>query len=216
MENKYYPIFINLKHKKCIIIGGGHVAERKVKGLIDTGAHIIIVSPYITDELALLAKEGKIIHLKKNYEKNDIKDAFLVIGATDSRNVNEEIRNDCRKHDIPANIVDSPEDCTFTVPSVIKRGPLTITISTDGKSPALSKKIRKEIENIYGEEYGKFAVLLGNLRERIQKEIPEEKERKSLWEKLLEANIPSLIKEGKDKEIEELVEKIIKSEVNSE
>ena len=202
----YYPMFVKLKNKKCTVIGGGMVAERKVSLLIEAEALVEVISPFLTDRLKQFSEDGKINYLKRNYKNGDGASSFLVIAATDNHDVNREIYENCSKLDILVNVIDAPELCDFIVPSSIIRGPVTITVSTDGKSPALAKKIKKEIEQVYGDEYGKLAALMGNLRPRIQNSINDEVKRMKFWENLLNSNILSLLKNGKESEIEELIE----------
>jgi len=200
-------MFVKLQNKKCIVLGGGQVAERKICLLLEAGGQVVLISPEITEKLKSLVINNKIEYLNRKYKKGDLKGAYIVIAATDSPMVNKKIYEESSKSGIMINIVDAPELCDFILPSFIKRGPLMITVTTDGESPALAKKIRKDIEKIYGEEYGAFTTLLGSLRERIQEEIPEEKSRKKFWEILLESNIPQLLKERKKEDVEEIIEK---------
>jgi len=208
IKSTYYPILLNLSGRKCIVIGGGTIAERKVSSLLDSGGSVSVIAPFITDHLRGLSQENKITFINREYEKGDLKGAFLVIAATDSSQVNKSVYEETRELGIMADIVDEPQLCDFIVPSCIRRGPLIITVSTSGKSPCLSKKIRKDLESIYSEAYGTFTSMLGNMRERVQKEIPVPEKRKKFWETLMESNIPELLKKGKHREVEELIEEI--------
>jgi len=207
-HDSYYPVLLNLSGRTCIVIGGGIVAERKVLSLLEAGGSVSVIAPFVTDPLRKLWEQGKINFIKRTYKKGDLKGAFLVIAATDSSAVNKSVYEETRELAILADIVDEPSLCDFIVPSCIRRGPLIITVSTSGKSPCLSKKIRKDLEKIYSEAYGHFAFMLGNMRERVQKEIPVPEKRKNFWETLMESNIPELLKEGKHREVEELIEEI--------
>ncbi|MEQ8187943.1 MAG: bifunctional precorrin-2 dehydrogenase/sirohydrochlorin ferrochelatase [Candidatus Eremiobacterota bacterium] len=208
IKSTYYPMLLNLSGRKCIVIGGGIVAERKVCSLLDSGGSVSVIAPSITDCLIGLSQENKITFINRAYEKGDLKGAFLVIAATDSSQVNKSVYEETRELGIMADIVDEPQLCDFIVPSCIRRGPFIITVSTSGKSPCLSKKVRKDLESIYTEAYGTFTSMLGTMRERVQKEIPVREKRKKFWETLVESNIPELLKEGKYREIEELIEDI--------
>jgi len=208
IKSTYYPILLNLSGRKCIVIGGGTIAERKVSSLLDSGGSVSVIAPFITDHLRGLSQENKITFINREYEKGDLKGAFLVIAATDSSQVNKSVYEETRELGIMADIVDEPQLCDFIVPSCIRRGPLIITVSTSGKSPCLSKKIRKDLESIYSEAYGTFTSMLGNMRERVQKEIPVPEKRKKFWETLMESNIPELLKKGKHRDVEELIEEI--------
>lgn len=170
----YYPVFLNLKGKKAIVIGGGRVAERKILALLKTGADISVISPQITRRIQSEKQKGKIQHLCRQYRKGDLKRAFLVIAATDSPDINEKIFQDAS---CLVNVVDTPGLCNFIVPSVIKRGPLTIAISTSGVSPALSRSIRRELEKIYGPEFSEYLKVLRDIRTEAIKVIRDPEKR---------------------------------------
>lgn len=170
----YYPIFVNLDGKRCVVIGGGAVAERKVKALLKTGAKIILISPEITDGLKRLAESGAISLINKPFRKQYLKDAFLVIAATSSRELHKRIAKDFKGL---LNVVDSPELCNFIVPSTIRRGPLTIAISSSGTSPAMTKMIRKELESLYPGAFGEYLEYLGKLRKQIINLPPRRKKK---------------------------------------
>ncbi len=184
------------------------MAERKVLSLLEAGGSVSVIALSVTEHLRELRQKNKITVINRAYEHGDLKGAFLVIAATDSSAVNKSVYEETRELAILADIVDEPSLCDFIVPSSIRRGPLIITVSTSGKSPCLSKKIRKDLERIYSEAYGTFTSMLGNMRERVQKEIPVPEKRKKFWETLMESNIPELLKDGKNREAEELIEKI--------
>src|SRR3990172_11961296 len=136
---KYYPVNLNIKNKMCIVIGGGKVAERKILSLLDCKADVTVISPKVTRFIQKLSDESKISILKRYFRKEDLKEAFLVIAATNSSRINRKIIQEANKRKILINVVDSPELCDFIMPSLIRRGDLLITISTGGKAPALSK-----------------------------------------------------------------------------
>jgi len=205
--NKYYPVFMKLENKKCVVIGGGKVAERKVKLLLESDALIEVISPDLTKPLEKILGKGNIKYIKGKYKKRYLKGACLVIAATDSPGVNNRIYNDCRGMDIKVNVIDAPHLCDFIIPSALKRGSLVITVSTGGKCPALAKKIRHDIEEKYGEEYEEFIELMGKLRDRLKEEIPEESNRRKFWKNLLSYDIPGLLKENREEEIKEIIAK---------
>lgn len=208
--NYLYPIFLNLEDKKCLVVGGGEVAERKVKGLLESKADVTVISPDISEYTANLAEERRIIYKKRAYKKGDLKSFFLVIGATDSAEINELISIEAKESGILCNIVDSPEFCNFFVPSVVSSGDLKIAVSTNGKSPALAKKIRKELENIYGSEYALFLNYLGKLREKLLKmKNINDKKRKEIFENIVNSNAIFYLKNGDQEKFNEEVEKWI-------
>ncbi|MBI3355086.1 MAG: bifunctional precorrin-2 dehydrogenase/sirohydrochlorin ferrochelatase [Nitrospirae bacterium] len=206
----YYPVFLNLKNKKAVVIGGGSVAERKAQTLLSCNADVSIISPKITPRLRRLAKEGKIEYIKKSYEDKDIKDAFIVVAATNDRGINEAIYKTAERYGCLLNIVDKPESSNFIVPSVISRGDLTIAISTGGRSPALSKQIRKELQQIYGREYEIFIKTMGKIRGMLLRSVSSEKARRRILTKLAKAQsgMIGLLKKGKKMEFYKEIERI--------
>lgn len=166
---KYYPVFWDIKDKKCIVVGGGDVALRKVRRLRDCGAKVLVVSPQLTPELIAMKAEDVIEHVFDQYDVRYLEGAVLVIGATDDEKTNTAISRDARERGIPVNIVDDPQKCDFILPSVVERGDLTVAIGTGGKSPALARYLREELEIKYGVEYEILLNILGRLRPQIKK-----------------------------------------------
>ena len=164
---RYYPLFLDIIGRRCVIIGGGQVAERKIDRLLECGAAVEIVSRELTPALAALKAAGKVRHHGTDYEEALIRGAFLVIGATDNGAINGRIAADARRMGIPVNIVDDPGLCNFILPSLLARGDLSIAVSTGGRSPALAKKVRQELEKTYGPEYEALTEILGKLRRKI-------------------------------------------------
>lgn len=177
-----YPIMLQLRNKKVVVIGGGSVAERKVRGLLPEKAKITVVSPTITEELLKLAKTGQIQWHEKRFMKEDIQDAFLIFATTDDRFLNREIKLAAKDGQL-VNIANQPEEADFQTPSQLKRGRLNITVSTDGASPILAKKIRKQLESQFDERYESYLDFLFQKRQWIMKEI----ENPALKRKLLVA-----------------------------
>lgn len=208
---RYYPAYLDIKGKKCVVVGGGEVAERKVNLLLRCGADITIISPDLTEGLEELSLNGEIKYIKDEFKEKHLKNAFLVIGATDNHKVNLKIYKEGSKSEILVNIADSPNLCNFTVPSVVERGELVIAISTGGKSPSLSKKIREELEVRYGIEYAEFLKMMGELRERILHKIPDKNKREEIYKRLVNSDIIDLIKNGNGESARKRVEKIINS-----
>jgi precorrin-2 dehydrogenase/sirohydrochlorin ferrochelatase len=207
---RYYPIFLDLRNKKAVVIGGGSVAERKALTLLSCNANVSIISPEITPRLRRLAKEGKIEYIKKSYEDKDVKDAFLVVAATNDKKINEAVAKAVERYSCLLNIVDKPESSNFIVPSLISRGDLTIAISTGGKTPALSKQIRKELQQIYGREYEVFIKTMGKIRGMLLKGVPSEKTRRRIFTKLAkkQSGMIGLLKKGKKREFYKEIERI--------
>jgi precorrin-2 dehydrogenase/sirohydrochlorin ferrochelatase len=207
---KYYPVFLDIKDKKCVIVGGGEVAARKAERLLDCGAKVFVISPNLSPELAALKEKKIISHIAAEYTVNLIEGAALIIGATDDEKTNARISNDARGKGIPVNIVDDPQKCDFILPSVVQRGDLAITIGTGGKSPALARHMREEMEARYGKEYEILLNILGKLRVKMEKKTGIGKD----WFKsLLAAGILDSIKDKDIKKVKEIVKIITGEEV---
>lgn len=176
----YYPIFLDLSGKRCVVVGGGRVAERRCSTLIRTGARITVISPNITKRLEGYREKGLIRHIPRGYKSYDIKTAFIVIAATDSGETNERVARDVMEAGRLLNVADVPSLCNFIVPSVLRRGLLTIAISTGGASPAMAKAIRKELQKLYGSEYSRYLDRLRDVRLKVMKEIPDKREREKI------------------------------------
>jgi precorrin-2 dehydrogenase/sirohydrochlorin ferrochelatase len=194
---QYYPVFLDLKGRDCVVVGGGKVAERKVLGLLKAGARVRVVSPGLTRRLAKEKTNGTIRHIPRRYRKTDLRGAFLVIAATDSGEENGRISSDAG--DILVNVVDTPELCNFIVPSTVKRGPLTIAVSTSGTSPAMARAIRKELESLYGGQFGRYLRGLAGLRARAAGEIKDKKERERFLKSLASGKILKDLRKGRRK-----------------
>ncbi|MCD6490045.1 MAG: bifunctional precorrin-2 dehydrogenase/sirohydrochlorin ferrochelatase [Thermodesulfobacterium sp.] len=194
MINEYFPVFLNLKDKLCLVIGGGKVAERKVENLLKTGAKVKVISPEVTPALKKLVEEGKIEWERRVYKKRDLNSAWLIIAATNNPKAQKEIYKEAEEKRIFCNVVDVPELCSFIVPSTIKRGLLTIAISTSGVSPAVARRLRETLEEIIGEEYNFYLELMKNLRKQILSLNLSAEEKEKKLQKLAMAPIPRYIK----------------------
>lgn len=190
----YYPAFINLQGKKAVVVGGGLVAERKILSLLRAGAKVTVVSPELTVRLCREREKKSLSHIARAYRKGDLNGSMLVIAATDDPSVNSRVAKDSPSL---VNVVDFPDECSFISPSVIKRGPLTIAISTGGISPAFSRTVRLELEKIYGPDIGKYLEFVAGLRKKALAEISDKKKRERFLKYLASAWIlRSLRKEG--------------------
>ena len=183
-DKSYYPVFLDIKDRLCIVFGGGEVAERKVLMLLKFGAAIRVISPVTTKKLLRLETSGKITILRRGYNYGDMKDAVLVFAATDNREINSSIKKEGIERGIPVNVVDDPELCSFIVPSIVKKGPITIAISTSGVLPLFSKKLRKEIENLITEDYLRYVRLVGRFRKILIEEVNDPVVRKEVMKEI--------------------------------
>ena len=204
----HYPVFLDLKGQACLIVGGGRVAERKAQPLLDAGAAITVVSPALVAGLLKLVASGAIRHRARSFEESDLDGAFLVIAATDAVEINRKIGRLCRQRGILVNVAAPPEESSFIVPSTVRRGSLSIAISTGGISPALSKKIRLSLEETFGPEYEPLLEKIGALRKRLMSEIDDETTRRKMITAVVESDVIDLYRAGKDEEAERRVREI--------
>ena len=207
---KYYPVFWDITGKKCVVVGGGEVAARKVERLLDCGAEVCIVSPELVPELAAMEKDRRIEHIPDEYAIEYLKGATLIIGATDDEKTNAAISGDARAKGIPVNIVDDPQKCDFILPSLVERGDLTIACGTGGNSPALARRLREELEETYGVEYATLTSILGQLRNKMEKNAGLGK----VWfEKLMESGLLNAIRQKDANKVKTIVRDITGEEV---
>jgi precorrin-2 dehydrogenase/sirohydrochlorin ferrochelatase len=188
---RYYPAYIDLTGKKTVVVGGGSVAERKILSLLHAHAHVKIISPYLTKRLEREKGKGTIHHVCRTYKKGDLKGAFLVIAATNSPRINEQV-----SHDAPylVNVVDVPELCNFIVPSLVTRGPLKIAISTSGVSPAFSRSVRQELEKFYGPEISAYLNVVKIIRRKAMETIPDKKKRSDFLKVIASEKIIEMVR----------------------
>ncbi len=182
------------------------MGTRKVITLLDCGATVTVISHRATDKLNELAKAGSIILRNRGYRTADLKDVFLVIGATDDETLNQKISRDAVSRNILCNIADRPSVCNFILPSIVHRGDLVITISTSGKSPALAKKLRKTLERQFGEEYAVMLQLMGAIRQKLLRQAHEPEAHKHLFNQLIDNGLLEMIREDRKDDINGLLE----------
>ena len=189
--SKFYPIHLDVTGKKCVIIGGGKVAYRKACSLKESGADVVVVSPEVCSEM--VNEEGLVL-IKKEYEEYFLDGALLVIAATDNEAINKKVTLDAEKRNIIVNVVDYPERCSFIVPSTINRGDLCISISTGGASPAVAKRIREELEAVFGKEYEEYLDLLTKMRSLAMSTVEDDAKRRRILQRLAEKDIFDIVR----------------------
>jgi len=162
-----FPILLKLNAKKCVVVGAGKIAAAKAAGLLASGAQVIVIGPRAAEWIQMQARAGKLIWHRRRFTAADVEHAFLVIAATNSNATNEAVFRACAKRGVLCNVVDVPERCDFFYPAVVRRGPLQIAISTDGRSPALARRLRIELERQFGPEYGLWVEYVGKIRREI-------------------------------------------------
>lgn len=205
---RYYPLFLDMAGRRCVVVGGGGVAERKVARLLACGASVEVVAGSLTPALAALKAEGRIVHCGTAYAEDCLCGAFFVIGATDDAAVNERVSRDARLRGILVNIVDDPDRCDVILPALCERGELTIAVSTGGRSPALAKKLRLELEAAYGPEYGTLVEILGELREKVIARGGSAAEHRGLFEAVVASDILAQIRAGCWDRVEALIREL--------
>lgn len=200
----YFPFFMEIKEKKCLVVGGGMVALRKIEKLLPFGVGITVVSPAFCAEIEGMAGLRRI---QRRFEKTDVEGMLFVIGATDDEVVNTEISSLCRERNIPVNIVDDPAKCTFFFPALVKRGEFVAGFSTGGGSPLAAQYIRQKVEDAVPEGFDSVVEIMAELRGKIKNEIPDIKKRERIFKEIFAL---ALEKEGNITETE--IEKIIRKE----
>jgi len=201
----FYPVNLDIKDRGCLVVGGGAVAARKAKTLAECGALVTVVSLEFTQSLRELEKSSAVTLICRPYETADLDGKFLVIGATNNEALNRRINADAEARQMLCNIADVPDICNFILPSIIRRGDLVIAVSTSGKSPAFAKKLRKDLEKNFGDEYALFLALMGAIRTRLLQTAHAPEAHKPLFERLIDGNLLELIKNDQKKEINRLL-----------
>ena len=186
-----YGVCLNLQDKKCLVVGGGSVAERKIIRLLEEKAVVTVVSPQLTANLQELQKQ--FIWVEDTYQESYLADSFLVIAATNQRAINHEIACYCHKHGKLVNVIDSLEESSFTVNSTVQRGDLLLTVSTGGASPAMTKKIRQQLEEQYGLEYAVILEMLKSLRAEAMEKITDEEKRRAFLQELGQTDVEKIL-----------------------
>ncbi|MEW6066577.1 MAG: precorrin-2 dehydrogenase/sirohydrochlorin ferrochelatase family protein [Bacillota bacterium] len=205
MEN-LYPIYLKLAGQLCLVVGGGKVAERKVGSLLECGARVRLVSPAVTSQIEEWANQGKLELRQRQYQTGDLEGAFLVFAATNQEEVNRRVSEECLSRNLAVNVVDDPPRCNFFVPSVIRRGKLSIAISTSGASPALAAKIRRQLERQFGPEYEEFMEILADLRRQVLAGEADIQQRKQIFSHLVESDILDLLRKKKYDQVKERIQ----------
>ncbi len=200
-----YLVSLDLNKKRCLIVGGGSVAERKAQTLLDCGASVYLVSPDVTPLLESMIQDGIIIYREGCYSSSDLAGVFLVIGASGREDVNRQVAVDCLARNLIVNIVDDPAKGNFFVPATFRRGSLEIAVSTGGKSPLLARKIREELERTYGAQYGEFLDMLSGFRKDIIQNVADPEKKKEILESLVDERVLGLLKEGRMDLVKEML-----------
>jgi precorrin-2 dehydrogenase/sirohydrochlorin ferrochelatase len=197
-----YPAILLLDGRLAVVIGGGQIAERKVKTLRDAGAKVRLVADTATAKLRRLAEAGELELVERRYERGDLAGAVVAVAATDDEEVNRGVYAEATEAGIPVNVVDNTALCTFIAPSIIRQGDLVVAISTGGAAPALAVRIRERLEREFGDEYARFLALTAELRETV--DVPgDQDERAKAWYRVIDSDVMDLVRAGEMKRARE-------------
>lgn len=205
------PIFLNITHRKCVVIGGGEVASRKVTMLLKANAAVTVVSPEICADLQTLVSTEKISHIETLYHSNQLAGACLIVAATDNAAVNGAVSADAKALNIPVNVVDAPALCTFTMGSIIERSPIVIAVSSEGNAPVLARYIRTKIETMLPAGYGRIASIAGEFREAVKAKFSTSQARRQFWEDVLQGPVVERVISGQEQAARELLQNLLKN-----
>ena len=189
-------MFLDLRGRRAVVIGGGAVAEQKVHGLIAAGAHVTLVSPETTPALTDLARRGAIELRRRPYRPGDLAGAWLAIAASDDRAVNEAAWAEAERVGVPLNAVDDLEHCSFIAPAIHREGDITVAVSTGGKSPALAVRLRQRIARLVGRAEARLCALLGELRPELAGRVPDARARTALWYEIVDSDVIEFVRRG--------------------
>lgn len=192
----FFPIFLDIKNRTSLIIGGGEVAARKVTLLLKAQGKVRVVSPALCPDLQHSLEKGQIEYIAREYQTSDLEDAYLVIAATDSAAVNRQVSEEARARHLPVNVVDQPELCTFITPSIIDRSPVVAAVSTGGASPVLARLIRSRLETLIPAGYGRLAELANRFRDRVKARFDNPADRRLFWENILQSGVAERVFSG--------------------
>ena len=192
----FYPVFLDLRGRRAVVIGGGAVAEQKVHGLVGAGAHVTVVSTDVTPALGALARRNAIEHKRRPYRRGDLKGAWLAIAATDDRGTNGAVWAEAEQLGVPLNAVDDLEHCSFIAPAVHRKGDITVAVSTAGKSPALAVRLRQRIARLVGRAEARLCELLGELRPGLAERVPDTPARTALWYRIVDSDVIDFVRRG--------------------
>lgn len=195
---QYFPVFFDLNGKRCLVVGGGDVAARKVSLLFRAGAKVTVVSPELCERLQGRLTNDEIVHEARGFKDTDLDACALIVTATDDQAVNKKVSELAHAKCIPVNVVDQPELCSFIVPSIIDRSPVQVAVSTGGASPVLARLLRARLETIIPAAYGRLAALMNEFRDKVKKQLKDEGKRRHFWEDVAQGSIAELIFAGKE------------------
>lgn len=212
---KYYPVFLDIKGKNCLVVGGGAVGARKAATLGKAGGCVTVISPLVSEKLDKVIKkaDGSIQVKKKEYESSDINGMTLVFAATDNARINSQVSKDASQLNILCNVADAPANSNFILPAVVEQGDLLLAVSTCGNSPALAKQIKKKLQTEFGPEYKTVLQVMGRIREKLLSQGHDPDQHKKVFYSLIEQGIIDLIRDEDEKKINQILGQLLGNDV---
>tara|TARA_B100001079_G_scaffold49542_2_gene40518 strand:+ start:4366 stop:5748 length:1383 start_codon:yes stop_codon:yes gene_type:complete len=203
---EFLPVFLNIKGRKCVVVGGGDIARRKAVMLVEAGGIVDIITGHKPEKFSEFGQHEQITLIEQNFNADHLKGAVLAVAATDDPALNRAVSKLANDFEIPINVVDQPDLCSFIMPSIVDRSPVLIAISSSGNSPVLTRRIKELNDTLVPARMGELATLLGSYRVQVSQEIPEFSERVSFWERLLDSEVPEMVYSGNTTKAKEHIE----------
>lgn len=210
----YLPVFVDVRGRTCIVVGGGDVALRKVAMLLRAGAKVRVIAPELTGELAQQHRRGELDWVSANFSADDLIAALLVVAATDDSAVNQSVFEAASARNIPVNVVDAPHHCSFIFPSVIDRSPIVVAVSSSGAAPVLARMLRAKLETLIPVGYGRLAALAGVFRERVKQRFGDARQRRQFWEEVFDGPVAEQVLAGHDAAAHQALEQALDARAN--
>lgn len=206
---EYYPVFLDLRDRRSVVVGGDAAAASKVEGLLAAGARVTVIAPRLEPALEARVDSGAVHHLARGYRRGDLEGAFLALSVLSDPEVNQPFWEEAEALGIPVNVMDDVPRCNFIAPSIVRRGDLCVAVSTSGRAPALAVRIREWLEGALGPEHGRFLELAGRLREPLARARPDLAERRELWYRLVDSDVLELLAEGEEEVAVARIEEVL-------
>lgn len=207
LETPFYIACLKLTGRRCVVVGGGEVGLEKIEGLLACDGLVVVIAPEVEPAVASLAAEGSIELIQREYRSGDLENAFIAIAATNNTDVNIQVFDDAEQRAMLANVVDVPPLCNFILPAISRMGPISIAISTAGASPAMAKRMKREIADLFGDAYAQLAVMLNDARGWAKGTLPTYNDRKDFFEDIVNGDPDpiELLKNGQADEVKRLI-----------
>ncbi|MGE4660928.1 MAG: siroheme synthase CysG, partial [Arenicellales bacterium] len=210
------PIFLKLRNTPALVVGGGSVAERKIDLLLRAGANITVVAPTIGSMVQALFDQHKLDWIEDSFSPDHLTEVLIVIAATDNTHVNKAISQEARERNIPVNVVDQPDLCTFTVPSIVDRSPVIVAIGTGGASPVLARMLKARLETLIPAAYGRLASIAREFRDQVKTALGSVNSRRGFWETVFQGRVAELVFAGKEHQAREELSRMIQATEDAE